>query len=464
MPRLLHLFPLTSLATMSGARPAFAHASDQSFVLLLPTHLYIGGGVAVVVLTVLVIALMTPDQVSALFRPIALRRTGPPRGRTVASCLACLALFALIWLGLAGTRDPTRNALPVAVWALFWGVFVLLTGALGRLWSWVNPWTGPLTLARAAGLRPIAQLGATVGYWPALLSFAGFAVLLLIHPAASDPDVLASFVIAYWALHFVLGLTLGPRWLRRGEGFGVLLAAYATLSPVSRWKGRWRVGLPGWQIVARPAPDTGLALFLIALLAVGSFDGLYKTFFWFSLTGQNPLAFEGRSTVILPNSLGLILALPALALAFAACIGLGQRWARVATGTLRAVCAFAPALLPIAFAYHLAHYLPTLLIALQSVPIVLNDPLGNRSDLWGLGHGQVSAGLFNRLDTVRIIWLTQAGAVVAGHVTAILISHALALRLYGDHGRAARAGAPLTLFMIGYTLFGLWLLASPQAG
>jgi hypothetical protein len=74
----------------------------------------------------------------------------------------------------------------------------------------------------------------------------------------------------------------------------------------------------------------------------------------------------------------------------------------------------------------------------------------------------VTTGFFNRLDTVRLIWLTQAGAVVAGHVVAILLGHVLALRMFGRHRRAAIAQAPLAALMVGYTLFGLWLLASPR--
>ena len=66
------------------------------------------------------------------------------------------------------------------------------------------------------------------------------------------------------------------------------------------------------------------------------------------------------------------------------------------------------------------------------------------------------------LATVRVIWLTQAGAVIIGHVLAILVAHALALRLHGDHRRAMLSQLPLALFMVAYTLFGLWLLASPR--
>lgn len=47
--------------------------------------------------------------------------------------------------------------------------------------------------------------------------------------------------------------------------------------------------------------------------------------------------------------------------------------------------------------------------------------------------------------------------MVAGHVIAILLALALAVRSLGDSRRAL-----LAAFMVAYTVFGLWLLASPR--
>jgi hypothetical protein len=41
------------------------------------------------------------------------------------------------------------------------------------------------------------------------------------------------------------------------------------------------------------------------------------------------------------------------------------------------------------------------------------------------------------------------------------MTHRIAQRLYPGRG-ALMAHAPLALFMVAYTLFGLWLLAAPQ--
>lgn len=442
---------------------ALAHASEQSFVLLLPTGAYIAGGLATVVLTVIVIALIPANAALGLFQPKSLRTRPRMPGKTVTSLLSLALLALVVWAGLTGSHDPTRNPLVVFIWTVFWVITVLAHGLIGNLWAWVNPWTGVLNLLRQAGIKPFAQLSSTVGHWPALVSLIGFAALLLIHPGANDPDTLARFVSIYWALHFVGGLTLGPRWLQRAEAFTVILAAYARLAPLGHRHGSLNIGPPGWQWLAQPIPPLSVAVILVALLSLGSFEGLYETFFWFTLLGLNPLEFNGRSSVVWQNSAGLIAALPVLILIYSACLWAGVRLARSQTPLLLAFRAFAPALLPIAFGYHFAHYLTALLVNAQSIPIVLTDPWGTGADLLGYGHPHVTTGFFNRLDTVRLIWLAQAGAVVAGHVVAIVMSHTIALRLFGGHHRATISQLPIAGFMILYTLFGLWLLASPQA-
>ena len=66
------------------------------------------------------------------------------------------------------------------------------------------------------------------------------------------------------------------------------------------------------------------------------------------------------------------------------------------------------------------------------------------------------------METVRIIFLTQAAVVVAGHILSVQSAHAVAVGLFADNRRSVLSQVPLALFMIAYTLFGLWLLATPR--
>ncbi|MDP6219781.1 MAG: hypothetical protein QF801_06705, partial [Alphaproteobacteria bacterium] len=48
-----------------------------------------------------------------------------------------------------------------------------------------------------------------------------------------------------------------------------------------------------------------IPVFTLVLLGTGSFDGFNETFVWLDLIGVNPLAFPGRSAVVVPVILGL---------------------------------------------------------------------------------------------------------------------------------------------------------------
>lgn len=447
-------FALAAL-TMGLAGTAHAHPSEQGFVLLLPTGMYIAGGVASVVLTVLLISAVPARLALRLFHPMALGRNRWRRAAPATSCLVFAVMIALLAIGVTGPHDPTRNALPLAVWSVFWFAFVMLQGMVGDLWRWLNPWTGPWLVVRRAGLCPVARWPAGLGHWPALVSFLAFAAVLLAHPAPSDPEVLTTMVASYWGFHFAAMVVFGPKWLRRAEGMTVLLRNYADVAAIGSVAGRLRIGLPGWKTLVRPAPAASLAVFMVTMLAVGSFDGLNETFWWFARIGLNPLEFPGRSAVIAENLAGLGLAVVGLVGAYALVVWLGVRLVGQGGRFAYAFGALAPAILPIALGYHFGHYLPSFLVEIQYIGRAVADALQ-------LQPVQVTTGFFNTLATVRVIWLSQAGAVVVGHVLAILLSHVLALRMFGSHRKAAISQAPLATFMVSYTLFGLWLLASPR--
>ena len=441
---------ITVMFTIALGTSALAHASEQGFVLLLPTDIYITAGVSCVALTVILLIFLPSGAVKALFAPQPFLRPLRIVQPYVTSCLAAVFLGVLIWIGLTGPHDPLRNPLPVMFWTVWWIALVGLQGLIGNHWRWSNPWTGPaMVLGWLSGRRAPLRYPRALGYAPGILSFLAFAGFLMADIAPSDPPRLAMVLAIYWSFTMFGVILLGPRWLIRAEGITILMRAYGRLSLF----GRGHAGLNGWQVLARPRVPVGLGIFILGMLGSGSFDGLNETFWWFGLLGLNPLEFPGRSAVVTQNLIGLTLANLALIVSFTACIWLG---ARIIGEKLRAAfCLFAPTILPIALGYHLAHYLSSALVGGQYVVKLVRQYLG-------LGDFHVTTGFFNVAHTVKLIWLTQAGLVVAGHVIAILLAHALALRAYGSTKRALLSQAPLALFMVLYTFFGLWLLASPR--
>ncbi|MEL7258196.1 MAG: hypothetical protein AAFN80_10200 [Pseudomonadota bacterium] len=432
-------------------------------MLLLPTDVYIASGVATVALTVVVLALLPARAGHAIFRSFMLVK---PLGfglSYLTSFLSTMLLGFLIWRGFTGPGDPLSNPMPLFVWTVWWVGLVSLQGLLGNHWRWTNPWTGIAKLLTwATGLKAPFRYPRWLGHWPGVLGFMGFAGFLLTDPAPADPARLAAFAGFYWYLAF-LGLVLfGPAWLVRAEAITILMRAYGRMGFVGRLKGRVAFGLWGWKTLARPAPKLGLAVFMVILLGTGSFDGLNETFWWFGVLGINPLEFPGRSVVVTQNLIGLILSNVTLIIAFAACLWLGEWLAGTKRPLRDAFCLYAPSILPIALGYHIAHYLTSFMVDGQYVIKIANDPLGNGAALLGLDDFYVTTGFFNTPATVKAIWLSQAGAVVIGHVVAILLAHTLAMRGGADTRRALLGQAPLAAFMVAYTFFGLWLLASPR--
>ena len=53
----------------------------------------------------------------------------------------------------------------------------------------------------------------------------------------------------------------------------------------------------------------------------------------------------------------------------------------------------------------------------------------------------------------------QVGALVVGHVTALVLGHDRALKVYGDPRLAARSQYWMLALMVGFTSLGLFLLS-----
>ncbi|MGI9424606.1 MAG: hypothetical protein ACR2PA_15535, partial [Hyphomicrobiaceae bacterium] len=303
----------------------------------------------------------------------------------------------------------------------------------------------------------------SLGLWPAIGGFSLFIFFMLADPAPEDPTRLALVIAVYWLATMIGMLVFGAKdWLRRCECFTVMLTFLARLSLFGVRDGWLRLGVPGWKLKTGPVPATTGALFVIVMLGSSSFDGLNETFWWLAVVGINPLEFPGRSAVVWQTIGGAVIANLALVMLFAICVFAGLILIGSSAMFATAFRRFALTLLPIAVGYHMAHFLPTFLVNIQYAVAALNDPWSTGADYLGLGTFYVTTGFFNSIETVRVIFLTQAAAVVVGHILSIQLAHSVALGMFGDNWRSVLSQVPLALFMIAYTFFGLWLLAAPR--
>ncbi|MER9289097.1 hypothetical protein NKI71_02520 [Mesorhizobium sp. M0510] len=449
--------------------PAFAHASDRGHVLLLPTGYYLVGGAFAVAVSFLVLALLPADSLDRFWRRrLPLFALGDAT-RAAISLLSFAGFAILIAAGLFGSRDPLSNPLPLVIWTLLWAGLTLLQGLFGDLWSWLNPWYGPWRLASrlfGTGDHGAWRLPRWVGCWPAAILFFAFAWFELIDPAPDDPARLAFAAGLYWLFSFLAMLAFGYRgWSRSGEFLTVFFSMVARFAMVERNQdGRLALCWPGAKLLAaEPLPASGIAFLLLALSSV-SFDGLSKTFFWLGLFGINPLEFPGRTALIGSGTFGLILTFALLAAVFLLAVRLGQRLAGSDHTLGQAAGLLVWSIVPIALAYHVAHYLTALLVDGQYTLAALSDPFAMGWNLFGTADMQIEAGIVAGADSAWWLWNVQACAIILGHVLAVLVAHGFAWRLHPQPSRAALSQFPLTLLMIAYTVFGLWLLATPTVG
>lgn len=508
--------PAGLVLLLAGTTEADAHTSEGAFVLLLPTGFYLLGGTMAVAASFILLSL-APVEGLRRIAGARLRLGSVPAGDPIWSrAIAFILLIALLLAGFLGSRDPLLNPLPLTVWTLWWVVLVLLQAVFGDLWHAINPWPVPYRLLRAVtgpGRRPSLAYPAWLGYWPAVLGLLAFAWFELVDPAPADPAWLATAILVYGAVTLGGMVLFGEAaWLARAEAFSVFFHLIAQLAPVSTGLSHAAAAsphatavspqvagesphrralylrMPGARLLdLAPLPFSGVA-FVLAALSTVSFDGLGRTFWWLGLGGINPLDFPGRSAVMGFMTAGLIgtwlalmvlyLAAIRLGTALGAMLGSGADDARAENnragdnraGDNRALAgALIVSILPISLGYHLAHYLTELLVGLQDVWVMLSDPAGRGWNLLGSRDMHVTTWFLSDYHAVRLIWNLQAAAIVLGHILAVSVAHLIAARnIDRGAGRRERTALlhemPLAVLMVAYTLFGLWLLATPSAG
>lgn len=431
--------------------PAAAHSAARGFVLLLPTANVILGGAAAVLLSFAVMALVPQAKLARLFawrQALFALPLPPPR---VTGALSGVIVATLLAAGYLGTRDPLGNPLPLAVWTLWWGAIVLAHALLGRLWPWLDPLAAISFRDRARGFP---------AYLPSLAIFAAFAWFQLVDAAPEDPARLAGALLVYFALSLAAMALFGSaRWRDSGDPFAVFLRLVGAAAPLSCAGGRLALQAPAAGLMRLAALPTAGVLFVLLTLSSISFDALANTFLWLSAIGINPLDFPGRSLVRGANTLGLAGSFAALTLAYYGAVALG---ATLSGATVRAAAGrFVVSLIPISIAFHFAHYLPDLLVNGQYLLLALNDPFGGGWNLLGMAGRQVTASFLNTAGGAQSLYMVQTDAIIAGHIAAVVVAHALAAEMGKSRAAALMLEAPLALLMVAYTALGLWMLSTP---
>jgi hypothetical protein len=385
----------------------------------------------------------------------------------LAGVLGVAAFVAVVYSGLAGAQDAQDNLAPTIIYVHFWVGMAVVSVLFGDVFRALNPWRAIARfVAWVAGRFSREEMPAPLAYperlgrWPAAISIVIFVWVELAYVNRDDPSQLAIMALAYAAVQLIGMSFYGiEQWEDRADGFQVLWSTYARLAPLHRrgqelWARPPLNGAPRLEIVP------GTVALLIVAIGTTSFDGFSNGPVWASLGPDlskffGDLGFGLSARGELANTVGLV----GMCLLIGLFYRLGVRgMTSVGRGHTTSELArqFAHTLIPIAFAYALAHYFSLLMYQGQALGYLISDPLGHGSNLFGTAD----AGIDYNVVTATAIWYVQVGALVVGHVCGLILAHDRALARYPSPREAVRSQYWMLIVMIGFTSLGLWLLSA----
>lgn len=397
--------------------------------------------------------------------PRGLQAVVRARASRVALQAVAAALLVLTFsTALFGTTVELRNWAPTFVYVVFWVGIPVLSVAVGDVWRVLSPWRALADLTVWAlertgrKARAILVPPALMGRYPAAAALFAFVALELTYPRPADPRVLAVAIAlySYWAL---VGMALYGReaWTRQGEGFAVAFGLLARMAPFAVRDGSVVVR---WPLAGLAGPDRtpGALVFLAVLIGSTSFDGFSRTTFWQDLVADVRGRYVDESLRVLDlvtmgvNLVGLSAFVLAVVVTY---LGAVESARLLVHAPRRLVSDFALPLVPIAFAYLVAHYFSLLVIQGQFAVTLASDPFGRGWNL--LGTADFAPDL--TIVSPETVWYVQVVALTVGHVAGLAIAHDRAVALFRDRGDALRSQYPVLALMVLYTVGGLWLLS-----
>lgn len=459
----------TAIAAVLCPATAWGHAFGGRYDLPLPLGYYLGAaGLAVLASFAAAWAFLGRHRTG----PVEIRIAVPePLARAVRLFLGALGIALLATVVAAaffGPVEVTRNFATVLVWVVWWVGFVLASALVVTIWPAVDPFRAlAQALRRLFGRRTEYHLPRAAGFLAPL----GVLMLVwieLVSDASEDPRVLGVLIVLYAGISVAMALIFGRCWFRLADPLGRLFELIGRLAMIRPVPGGLAIGPPGEGLLGSASPRPGEVLLVCVLIGAVLFDGLSEVPAWAAVLDFVSGSQSLRATLLFLRGHGVdllkmlqtmgLMTVIALTIAIYYLLAWAMSFAagRI-VGTRSAAAAFASSLLPIAAAYHLAHYLSYLLIAGQLALPAASDPFGLGWDVFGTAGHSLNIGVIG----TRQVWWIAFVALIAGHSLSVLTGHRRALILFGDPRAASRSQIPMTIAMIGLTVLSLWILSQP---
>ncbi len=452
-------------------RASFAHAFDERYDLPIPLSFFICGAILIVLFTyLLAILFVKEDQklkqwISGSHTTDSLLFHIPLILQALVNALVIFSLCFIILLSFFGPSNPLMNMASHFIWVNWWVGVPLLFAMFGSMMHGIDPFQAIATLCKTESRvnlsRSLINLMAALGRWPAVIGLLYWCWIEVVYPNAALPKYLG-VLVTMWLISGIIGrMILGNKgWNENWDFFRIYFSYFGNISPLYRFKGSVYIGKPFVRLIQDARPYPGNVAFVIAMLSTVLFDGLHSSPVWLGFQ----TLFEGRfdNNGYFLGFLGVLLVWAFFYFVFlGTCLLVPQNSHAKIGGRLSNAMyiaeIFAPTLIPIALAYHIAHNFSSLIIQGQNIFILSSDPLNQGWNLFGTANFYPNISILD----AKTVWYVALISIVIGHVVSIFLTHLVAIKEFKNSAIAGKAVFPLTILMILFTAVSLMILAEP---
>ena len=450
--RAVLLVAATAGGWLATAAPASAHGLGGRSDLPLPVWMFAYGAAGAIIVSFAALAAFWPEArlqggtAGVVLVPDS--RRGVTSGLATAARVIGVVLF-LVVLGAAlfGPAEAADNLAPATVYIAFWVGLMFVSAAVGDLWRAISPFPALAAVVDRLRGRPTGE-PYLLGHWPAVGLLFGFVWLELAYPDRADPRQLAMAIIVYSAVVLAGAARWGDPFLRQGEAFAAFFGLLAAMAPIyADDEGRLRLRPPLTGLATMEVLPGTVAMIIVALGST-TFDGISRTRLW-----VDRVSGLGKWPLMIALTLGLLVTIFLVGAAYVVAMKVAA--ARTGKELHQLTRLFAHTLVPIVFAYGVAHYFSYLLFEGQAVISLASDPFGQGWDLFGTAERAIDY----RVVSARVVSWVQVAAIVAGHIAGVVLAHDRALASFPAKD-ATRSQYPLLAAMVLFTVGGLTLLLS----
>ena len=341
-----------------------------------------------------------------------------------------IILFLLVAPGIFGNESSKTSVAPLILWVFLWIGVPVLGLLFGDIYSKFNP----LNLFSLKSEKPESV------YFACIL-FIGLTWFELVWRKPGNPLNIAIVLITLFVCVNLLRYFL-KKSLIEVDPLLLLHYLYSKLKLFNS-KPYFRSLLDN---IGNLAKLKGIEYFVLLMIGTVTYDGLRETTFWYNQFGSRTDDMGFSTMMFLIMNLGTIL-FYRFACFFAIKVG-GSDLKLNHVSNL-----FGHTMLPIAFAYHVTHYLTLLLFESQTFFYRFNDPIGI-----GMNILNVEEPTINYFIEPLVIWGIQVAVTLLGHMLSVVLAHDLAVKLFG-HQQSDKTQYIFLFITVALTLQALFVLS-----